>query len=80
VSSPEDVAQWAGICVKTVINATNYCLVTFLALHNQAIMMLPEEEKRHVKEYVKQVTCPKWRNGFLLANGTKFVLFQKPGL
>jgi hypothetical protein len=79
-SSPEDVAQWAGVCVGTVINATNRCLVAFLALHDQAVMMPPEEEKECAKEYVEQVTCPEWRNGFLLADGTKFVLFQKPGL
>ena len=79
-SSPEDVAQWAGICVGTVINATNRCLVAFLGLHNEAVMMPPEEEKERAKEYVEQVTCPEWRNGFLLADGTKFVLFQKPGL
>jgi hypothetical protein len=29
---------------------------------------------------VEGVTCPEWRNGFLFADGTKFVLFQKPGL
>jgi hypothetical protein len=39
-----------------------------------------EEEKEHAKEYVEKVTCPEWWNGFLLADGTKFVLFQKPGL
>ena len=39
-------------------------------------MMPPEEEK----EYVEEVTCPEWRNGFLLVDGTKFTLFQKLGL
>jgi hypothetical protein len=80
VSSPENVAQLAGVGVGTVINATNCCLVAFLALHDQAVMMLPEEEKECAKEYIEQVTCPEWRNSFLLADGTKFVLFQKPGL
>jgi len=79
-SSPEYVAQWAGVCVGTVINATYRCLVAFLALHDEAVMMPPEEEKERAKEYVEGVTCPEWRNGFLLADGTKFVLFQKPGL
>jgi hypothetical protein len=79
-SAPEYVAQWAGVCVGTVINATYRCLVAFLALHDEAIMMPPEEEKERAKEYVEGVTCPEWRNGFLLADGTKFVLFQKPGL
>jgi hypothetical protein len=79
-SSPEYVAQWAGVCVGTVINATYRCLVAFLALHDEAVMMPPEEEKERAKEYVEGVTCPEWRNGFLLADGTKFALFQKPGL
>jgi len=76
-SSPEDVAQWAGVSLGTVINATYCCLVAFLALHDEAIMIPPEEEREHAKEYVVAVTCPEWRNGFLLADGTKFPLFQK---
>jgi len=79
-SSPEYVAQWAGVCVGTVINATYRCLVAFLALHDEAVMMPPEEEKEQAKAYVEGVTCPEWRNGFLLTDRTKFVLFQKPGL
>lgn len=79
-SAPEYIAQWAGVCVGTVINATYRCLVAFLALHDEAVMMPPEEEKERAKEYVERATCPEWRNGFLLADGTKFVLFQKPGL
>jgi hypothetical protein len=63
-----------------VINATYRCLIAFLALHDEAVMMPPEEEKERAKEYVEAATCPEWRNGFLLADGTKFVLFQKPGL
>ena len=79
-SAPEFIAEWAGVCVGTVINATYRCLVAFLALHDQAVMMPPEEEKERAKEYVESMTCPKWRNGFLLADGTKFALSQKPGL
>jgi hypothetical protein len=79
-SAPEYVADWAGVCVGTVINATYRCLIAFLALHDEAVMMPPEEEKERAKEYVEAATCPEWRNGFLLADGTKFVLFQKPGL
>jgi hypothetical protein len=45
VSSPEYVAQWARVCVGMVINATHCCLVAFLALHNDAVMMSPKEEK-----------------------------------
>jgi hypothetical protein len=79
-SSPEYVAQWAGVSVGTVINTTYRCLVAFLALHDDAVMMPPEEENEGAKDFVESATCPEWRNGFLLADGTKFSLFQKPGL
>ena len=74
-SSPEYVAQWAGVCIGTVINATYRCLVAFLALYNEVVMMPSEEEKEWAKKYIEEVTCPEWQNGFLLADGTKFVLF-----
>ena len=79
-SAPEYVAQWAWVSVGTVTNATYRCLITFLALHDEVVMMPPEEEKEQAKGFVEKVTCPEWRNGFLLADGTKFALFQKPGL
>ena len=43
-------------------------------------MMPSEEKKERAKEYVEEVMCPEWWNGFLLADGTKFMLFQKPSL
>jgi len=57
-----------------------HCLVAFLALHDEAVMIPPKKEREHTKEYVVAVTCPEWWNRFLLADGTKFLLFQKPGL
>ena len=63
-----------------VINTTYHCLIMFLALHDQAVMMPPEEEKEQAKEYVEQATCLEWHNRFILTDGTKFALFQKPGL
>ena len=79
-SSPEYVAQWAGVCIGTVINVTYHCLVAFLALHDEAVVMPPDKEKEWAKEYVEVATCLEWQNGFLLADGTKFLLSQKPGL
>jgi hypothetical protein len=49
-------------------------------LRTSAIMMPPEEERERLKEYVEGATCPEWWNSFLLADGTKFPLSQKPGL
>ena len=79
-SAPKYVAQWAGVSVGTVTNVTYCCLIAFLALHDEVVMMPPKEEKEQVKGFVKEVTCPEWWNGFLLADGTKFALFQKPRL
>ena len=79
-SLPEYVAQWAGVCIGTVINTTYCCLVAFLALHDKAVIMPPKEEKEQAKEYIEEVTCLEWHNGFLLTNGIKFALFQKPRL
>jgi hypothetical protein len=80
VSAPEYVAQWAGVCVGTVINTTYRCIVVFLACHDDVIIMPPEEEKEQAKAYVESATCLEWWNGFLLVDGMKFVLSQKPGL
>ena len=44
-SAPEYVAQWAGVSVGSVINSMYRCLVAFLALHDEVVMMPPDEEK-----------------------------------
>ena len=54
------MAQWAGVCIGTVINAINCCLIAFLALYDEVVIMPPEEEKEHTKEYLEKVTCPEW--------------------
>ncbi|KIK93843.1 hypothetical protein PAXRUDRAFT_144142 [Paxillus rubicundulus Ve08.2h10] len=35
VISPEDVAQWAGVSVGSVINCTHHIMITVLDQHNQ---------------------------------------------
>jgi len=67
---PEYIAQWAGVCIGTVTNATYHCLVAFLALLDDVVMISPEEEKEWAKEYVEKA----------ITDGTKFVLFQKSRL
>ena len=58
-SAPEYIAQWAGVYIRTVINIMSYCLIAFLALHNEAVMMPSEEEKECMKDFVEVMTCPK---------------------
>lgn len=79
-ASPENVAQWAGVSTGLVEKATYRCLVAFLRMHDDVVLLPTAEEKERAKEYVEWATCPEWRDGFLLADGTKFPFFQKPGL
>ena len=78
-ASPEDIAQWAGVSMGMVENSTHCCLVAFLRMHDTVVMFPTEDEKENAKHYVEALTCPEWWNGFLLTDGTKFLLFQKPG-
>jgi hypothetical protein len=78
--SPEDVAQWAGISVGGVEKCTDCVIVSLLSLHDEAIHFPGVNDKEKAKEFVAAQTCEEWRNGFLIIDGTKFPLYQRPGL
>jgi hypothetical protein len=78
-ASVEAVAQWAGICAGTVVNWTRRVMLAFLALHDSAVHWPSEEEKEEAKDWVESVSCPAWRDGFCMVDGTPAILFQKPG-
>lgn len=79
-TSPEDIRFWAGVSPGLVNNATNCVMVSILSLHNEAVYLLTQEEKDTVKEWVSSQACPEWRDRHLLVDGTKFAMFQRPGL
>jgi hypothetical protein len=79
-ASPEDIAQWAGVSVGAVKTCTDRVVVAILSLHDDAIHLPDAAEKEDAKLYVESQTCPEWRDGFLLVDGTKFAFFQRPGL
>jgi hypothetical protein len=79
-SSPEDTAQWAGISVGGVEKCTDRVIVALLSCHDNAIHLPDAEEKESSKSYVGEAVCPEWRGGFLLADGSKFPFYQRPGL
>lgn len=79
-ASPEDIAQWAGGSAGWVDKCTNRVMVALLSLHDEAIHLPTAEEKEEAKAWVEGETCEEWRNGFLLVDGTKFPVFQRPGL
>lgn len=79
-ASPEETAEWAGVAVGTVVNCTNRVMVALLSLHDTAIRYPTPEEKEKKKDYLEEQTCPEWRDGWMMGDGTKFPLFQRPGL
>src|SRR6266481_2439229 len=79
-ASPEDLAQWAGGSTGWIEKCTNRVMVAMLALHDVGIHLPTADEKEDVKAWVEGETCPEWRDGFLLVDGTKFPVFQRPGL
>jgi hypothetical protein len=78
--SPENIGLWAGVSPGLVNNATNCVIVALLSLHDEAVHLPTQEEKETAKEWVSSQACPEWRDGHLLVDGTKFAMFQRPGL
>jgi hypothetical protein len=79
-SSPEDAAQWSGVSVGAVEKCTDRVIIALLSHHDEAIHLPDAIEKEQSKAYVEEVLCPEWRGGFLLADGSKFPFYQRPGL
>jgi hypothetical protein len=79
-SSPEDTAQWCGVSVGAVEKSTDRVIIALLSHHDEAIHLPDAVEKEQSKAYVEDVLCAEWRGGFLLADGSKFPFYQRPGL
>jgi len=80
--SPEDVAQWAGVSMGSVINCTHRVMVTVLDQHNQFLNVPGEESEdaEMARQWVEEGSCPGWRNGIFVADGSMINLFEKPGV
>jgi hypothetical protein len=79
-ASPEAIGHWAGVSPGTVVNSTNRVMVALLSLHDELVRLPTPEEKESAKVWVAGKVCPEWRDGYLVVDGTKFALFQRPGL
>jgi hypothetical protein len=79
-ASPEAIGHWAGVSPGTVVNCTNRVMVALLSLHDECVHLPTAEEKESAKAWVAEQVCPEWSNGHLMVDGTKFSLFQRPGL
>jgi hypothetical protein len=79
-ASPEAIGHWAGVSPGTVVNCTNRVMVALLSLHDETVRLPTAEEKESAKAWVAEQVCPEWSDGHLMVDGTKFSLFQRPGL
>jgi len=79
-ASPEVIGHWAGVSPGTVANCTNRIMLALLLLHNKCIHFPTAEEQESTKAWVAAQVCPEWSNGYMMVDGTKFPLFQQPGL
>lgn len=79
-ATPQEIGHWAGVSPGTVVNCTNRVMVALTALHKEAIHLPTAEEKQSAKQWVSQQVCPEWSDRYLVVDGTKFPLFQRPGL
>jgi len=78
--SPEDVTQWAGVSIGSVVNCTNCVMIAVLDEHVQFVRIpskdLEDMEKAQI--FTESCTCPAWKNGISAADGSSIPLFEKP--
>ena len=75
-----EVALWAGVGYGTVCNATARVMVAICdERFRRATMPWPTEaEIESAKAWVEANSCPAWRNGWLMVDGTLVPIFQRP--
>jgi len=74
------VALWAGYGYGTVQLVTK-CVMAALCsewFHQSAIRWTSEESKEVAKAWVEDHSCPGWRDGWLMVDGTLVPLFMHP--
>ncbi|KIK22955.1 hypothetical protein PISMIDRAFT_101396 [Pisolithus microcarpus 441] len=80
--APEDVAQWAGVSIRTVVNCTHHVMAALLDQHNQFIYVLHicSEEMCRAQAFTESWTCHAWRNGTFAADGSTINLYEWLGM
>lgn len=79
-ASLEAIGHWAGVSPGTVVNCTNCVMVALISLHDEFVHLPTAEEKESAKAWVAEQVCPEWSDGYMMVDGIKLPLFQRPGL
>ncbi|KAG2053201.1 hypothetical protein BDR06DRAFT_886398 [Suillus hirtellus] len=80
----EDLAEWAGVSIRTVYNCFKRVMIAILRHHNDKIHFdlldhKDQEEWKSLQQWVEGKMCWERHGGFLCVDSTPFNLFQKPG-
>ena len=74
------VALWAGVGYGTVRLYTTRVMAAICSKNfRRAALRWPDEvTKENAKCWVEEASCPAWRDGWLMVDGTLVPLFQRP--
>lgn len=80
-ASLEDIAREAGCSEGAVELYTSRCFTAIESLHDTFVRPLTDEEKEVEKRWMDEHMgfVGKWRDGFVMYDGTIVVLFSRPG-
>ncbi|KIK71838.1 hypothetical protein PAXRUDRAFT_181755 [Paxillus rubicundulus Ve08.2h10] len=75
------VTLWAGVGYGTIQLVTN-CIMTAVCrvgFHQAALYWPNGEEKEEAKQWVEENSCPAWRDGWAMVDGTLVPLYSRLG-
>jgi hypothetical protein len=80
-ASQMKVALWAGVGYGTVSLFTSRVMAATCSNHfrHAALKWASDEAKVAAQAWVENASCPAWRNGWLMVDGTLVPLFMRPG-
>ena len=80
-ASTMKVALWAGVGYGTVRLFTNHVMLAVCKekFRRSVLRWADQEAKEKAKDWVESVSCPAWRDGWLMVDGTLVPLFMRPG-
>ena len=75
------VALWSGVGYSTVDHITKQVMTTVCreSFQHRTLHWADKSEKEAAKVWVEENSCPAWRDGWLMVDGTLVPLFARPG-
>ena len=79
-ATPEDITEWAGVNIGSVVNCTNHVMVVILDQHNNFVYVPGDksEDMGLACLFAAQKMCSAWQGGVFAADGSTIDFFEKP--